>query len=118
MRLIRYRIVVVAALAVCLALVGGGEASGHVGLGSGPPTATGTSGAAAGVRANRGLRQQSTRCAQAATPSTRRSPAGGVLGVTEPFSAGIGGGGFSLVIYRSSDGKVTTIDSRETAPRR
>jgi gamma-glutamyltranspeptidase/glutathione hydrolase len=41
--------------------------------------------------------------------------AAGVLGVTEPFSCGIGGGGF-MVIYRASDGKVTTIDGRETAP--
>lgn len=41
--------------------------------------------------------------------------AAAVLGVTEPFSCGIGGGGF-MVIYRASDGKVTTIDHRETAP--
>jgi len=41
--------------------------------------------------------------------------AAGVLGVTEPFSAGIGGGGF-MVIYRASDGRVTTIDHREMAP--
>jgi gamma-glutamyltranspeptidase / glutathione hydrolase len=38
-----------------------------------------------------------------------------VLGVTEPFSAGIGGGGF-MVVYQASKGKVTTIDHRETAP--
>ncbi|HEV2907409.1 MAG TPA: gamma-glutamyltransferase, partial [Actinomycetota bacterium] len=41
--------------------------------------------------------------------------AAAVLGVTEPFSCGIGGGGF-MVIYRASDGAVTTIDHRETAP--
>jgi len=41
--------------------------------------------------------------------------AAAVLGVTEPFSCGIGGGGF-MVIYRASDGSVTTIDHRETAP--
>src|SRR5215212_6305088 len=40
--------------------------------------------------------------------------AAAVLGVTEPFSCGIGGGGF-MVIRRPS-GSVTTIDSRETAP--
>ena len=40
--------------------------------------------------------------------------AAGVLGVTEPFSAGIGGGGFMLV--RTPKGRVTTIDGRETAP--
>jgi gamma-glutamyltranspeptidase/glutathione hydrolase len=40
--------------------------------------------------------------------------AAGVLGVTEPFSSGIGGGGFMVIRTRS--GKVTTIDGRETAP--
>ena len=40
--------------------------------------------------------------------------AAGVLGVTEPFSAGIGGGGFMLV--RTPKGRVTTIDGREAAP--
>ena len=39
--------------------------------------------------------------------------AAAVLGVTEPFSAGIGGGGF--LVIRTATGKVTTIDSRETA---
>ena len=37
------------------------------------------------------------------------------LGVTEPFSAGIGGGGY-FVFYNARTGKVTTIDGRETAP--
>ncbi|MEP6650835.1 MAG: gamma-glutamyltransferase [Lapillicoccus sp.] len=37
------------------------------------------------------------------------------LGVTEPYSAGIGGGGF-LVYYNAKTKKVTTIDGRETAP--
>jgi gamma-glutamyltranspeptidase / glutathione hydrolase len=41
--------------------------------------------------------------------------AAAVLGVTEPFSCGIGGGGF-MVVYRASDRSVTTIDHRETAP--
>jgi gamma-glutamyltranspeptidase / glutathione hydrolase len=41
--------------------------------------------------------------------------AAAVLGVTEPFSAGIGGGGF-FVIHRAADRSVTTIDHRETAP--
>ena len=39
--------------------------------------------------------------------------AAGVLGVTEPFSAGIGGGGFMVI--RTAKGKVTTIDAREKA---
>ena len=37
------------------------------------------------------------------------------LGVTEPYSAGIGGGGF-LVHYDAKTGRVETIDGRETAP--
>jgi len=37
------------------------------------------------------------------------------LGVTEPFSAGIGGGGF-FVYYEAATGRVHTIDGRETAP--
>ncbi|WP_432498212.1 gamma-glutamyltransferase family protein [Kineococcus gypseus] len=37
------------------------------------------------------------------------------LGVTEPYSAGVGGGGF-LVAYDAATGEVTTIDGRETAP--
>jgi len=41
--------------------------------------------------------------------------AAAVLGVVEPYSCGIGGGGF-MVIYRASDSRVTTIDARETAP--
>jgi len=40
--------------------------------------------------------------------------AAGVLGVTEPFSAGIGGGGFMVI--RTPQGQVTTIDGREKAP--
>ncbi|MBZ5737717.1 gamma-glutamyltransferase [Nocardioides mangrovi] len=37
------------------------------------------------------------------------------LGVTEPFSSGIGGGGY-FVHYSAKTGKVQTIDGRETAP--
>ncbi len=38
------------------------------------------------------------------------------LGVTEPYSAGIGGGGY-FVYYDARSGRVRTIDGRETAPR-
>ncbi|HEY0619512.1 MAG TPA: gamma-glutamyltransferase [Kribbella sp.] len=37
------------------------------------------------------------------------------LGVTEPYSAGIGGGGY-FVYYNAKNRKVSTIDGRETAP--
>ncbi|MCU1409033.1 MAG: gamma-glutamyltransferase [Microbacteriaceae bacterium] len=37
------------------------------------------------------------------------------LGVTEPYSAGIGGGGY-FVYYDAKSGTVSTIDGRETAP--
>ncbi len=37
------------------------------------------------------------------------------LGVTEPFSAGVGGGGY-FVYYDAKSGKVHTLDGRETAP--
>jgi gamma-glutamyltranspeptidase/glutathione hydrolase len=41
--------------------------------------------------------------------------AAATLGVTEPYSAGIGGGGY-FVFYDARSGKVQTIDGRETAP--
>ena len=81
---------------------------------TGPPTAVGHGGAAATVErlatdaAIEALRQGGNAVDAAVT-------AAAVLGVTEPFSAGIGGGGF-MVIHRAGDGLVTTIDHRETAP--
>jgi gamma-glutamyltranspeptidase/glutathione hydrolase len=41
--------------------------------------------------------------------------AAATLGVTEPYSAGIGGGGY-FVFYDAKTGEVSTIDGRETAP--
>jgi gamma-glutamyltranspeptidase / glutathione hydrolase len=78
------------------------------------PTAVGAGGGAATVDA------QAT---QAAIDILRRGGnavdaaigAAGVLGVVEPYSCGIGGGGF-MTVYSARDGKVHTIDSRETAP--
>ncbi|MEA2370485.1 MAG: gamma-glutamyltranspeptidase / glutathione hydrolase [Solirubrobacteraceae bacterium] len=43
--------------------------------------------------------------------------ANATLGVTEPYVAGIGGGGF-MVIYLAHSHRVITIDGRETAPSR
>jgi gamma-glutamyltranspeptidase/glutathione hydrolase len=77
------------------------------------PTATGRGGAAATVDL------LATRAAVAALRDGANAidaavVAGAVLGVTEPFSCGIGGGGFMVI--RTSDGEVTTIDHRERAP--
>jgi gamma-glutamyltranspeptidase/glutathione hydrolase len=41
--------------------------------------------------------------------------AAATLGVTEPYSAGIGGGGY-FVYYNAERGTVGTVDGRETAP--
>src|SRR5215208_73005 len=95
------------------ALVFGVNASAAVAP-SGPPTSTGTGGAAASVE---------TLATQAAIDTLEAGgnavdaavAAAGVLGVTEPFSCGVGGGGFMVV--RTAGGLVTTIDGRETAPR-
>jgi gamma-glutamyltranspeptidase / glutathione hydrolase len=77
------------------------------------PTAQGTGGAAATV---------DSVATDAATGVLRRGgnavdaavAAAAVLGVTEPFSCGIGGGGFMVI--HTPNGKVTTIDSREESP--
>jgi gamma-glutamyltranspeptidase/glutathione hydrolase len=82
-------------------------------LTEGTPTAIGRGGAVATVE---------TLASEAAVESLRDGAnavdaavvAAAVLGVTEPFSCGIGGGGFMVI--RTSDGEVTTIDHRETAP--
>jgi gamma-glutamyltranspeptidase / glutathione hydrolase len=100
-----------ASILIVLALGGGASAATAP---SGPPTAVGTGGAAASV---------DTLATQAAIDALKRGgnavdaavTAAAVLGVVEPFSCGIGGGGF-MVVNRASDGKVTTIDGRETAP--
>src|SRR4051812_24025228 len=50
-----------------------------------------------------------------ATGVAAAAAAAAPLGVTEPFSAGIGGGGF-LVYYDARHHRVATIDGRETGP--
>src|SRR5215204_7584975 len=77
------------------------------------PTAVGSGGAAAtvdlaGTQAAIGTLREGGNAVDAAVA------AAAVLGVTEPYSCGIGGGGFMVV--RTPDGKVTTIDSREESP--
>src|SRR5690349_13776722 len=78
------------------------------------PTANGTDGAAASV---------DPLATQAAIDVLRGGgnafdaaiAAASVLGVVEPYSCGIGGGGF-MVLRDGDSGRITTIDSREKAP--
>jgi gamma-glutamyltranspeptidase/glutathione hydrolase len=98
---------VVAAAVATLALAPPAQASD-------PPTSVGRDGGAATV----------DRLATEAAVDTLRGggnatdaavTAAAVLGVTEPFSCGIGGGGF-MVSYDARARQVTTLDQRERAP--
>jgi gamma-glutamyltranspeptidase / glutathione hydrolase len=109
----RRRLLLPVLATVLAALALGVGAAADVGSGSGPPTSIGHGGAAASVERI---------ATQAAIDTLKKGgnaidaavAAAGVLGVTEPFSCGVGGGGFMVI--RTAEGKVTTIDGRETAP--
>jgi len=78
------------------------------------PVATGTGGAVATIsepasKAALAILDQGGNAIDAAVA------AAATLGVTDPFSCGIGGGGF-MMIYLAKDKRVITIDHRETAP--
>ena len=78
------------------------------------PVATGTGGAVATIsepasQAAIAILNQGGNAVDAAVA------AAATLGVTDPFSCGIGGGGF-MVIYLAKEKRVITIDHRETAP--
>jgi len=77
-------------------------------------TARGTGGAVASVDANASKigRDVLKRGGNAADAAVAMASA---LGVAEPYSAGIGGGGY-FVYYDAKTRKVSTIDGRETAP--
>src|SRR5438105_7295016 len=99
------------ALASVAALLLGVNAAADVAP-NGPPPSVGTGGAAASVE--RLATQAAIDTLHAGGNAVDAAvAAAGVLGVTEPFSCGIGGGGFMVI--RTADGKVTTIDGRETA---
>ena len=108
------RIAGLVVLAVLMALVAAFPAGAQVEAPPKTPTAEGWGGSAATV---------DPLATQAAIDVLRSGgnavdaavAAAGVLGVVEPFSCGIGGGGF-MVIYDAKRRKVDTIDSRETAP--
>src|SRR3954449_1887218 len=108
------RIAALAVLAVLMTLVAAFPARAAVPAPAKTPTAVGRGGAAATVdplatqAAIRVLRSGGNAVDAAIA-------AAGVLGVVEPFSCGVGGGGF-MVIYNRRRHKVDTIDSRETAP--
>ncbi|WP_338770849.1 gamma-glutamyltransferase [Massilia sp. METH4] len=78
------------------------------------PVATGTGGAVATIS------EQASQSALAILDRGGNAvdaavAAAATLGVTDPFSCGIGGGGF-MVVYLAKDKRVITIDHRETAP--
>jgi gamma-glutamyltranspeptidase/glutathione hydrolase len=108
------RIAGLAVLAVLMALVAAFPARAAVHDPPKTPVAVGSGGSAATV---------DPLATQAAIDTLRSGgnavdaavAAAGVLGVVEPFSCGIGGGGF-MVVYDAKHRRVDTIDSREMAP--
>ena len=77
------------------------------------PTAVGRGGAASTVDAY-GTRAAIRTLRRGGNAVDAAVAAAAVLGVTEPYSCGIGGGGFMVI--RRPNGKVVTIDSREESP--
>ena len=103
------RVISAAVLGICLSLP-----QGAVAQETKQPTATGSGGAAATVDLD-GTRAAIRTLRRGGNAVDAAVAAAAVLGVTEPFSCGIGGGGFMVI--RTAMGKVTAIDSREESPR-
>ncbi|KQW91510.1 gamma-glutamyltransferase [Massilia sp. Root418] len=78
------------------------------------PVATGTGGAVATI-SEQASQSAMTILNQGGNAVDAAVAAAATLGVTDPFSCGIGGGGF-MMIYLAKDKRVITIDHRETAP--
>ncbi|WP_345751592.1 gamma-glutamyltransferase [Microbacterium rhizophilus] len=103
-----------AVLALCAGVVAASPASAHPRETGRTATATGYGGAVSTVDpdASAAAIEVLRRGGNAADAAVA---AAATLGVTEPYSAGIGGGGY-FVYYDARKGKVGTIDGRETAP--
>src|SRR3954454_1514344 len=100
--------------AIATVLVAGGVRAGAAPPSAKEAVAVGTGGAVANVdpdatRAGIQILREGGNGVDAAVA------ANAVLGLTEPFVAGIGGGGF-MVVYLAHEHRVITIDGRETAP--
>ena len=106
----RFAATAVSAAALCLA---SGQAPAF-GQTTKQPTAVGTGGAAATVDLH-GTRAAIDTLERGGNAVDAAVAAAAVLGVTEPYSCGIGGGGFMVI--RTPRGRITTIDSREESPR-
>jgi gamma-glutamyltranspeptidase/glutathione hydrolase len=78
------------------------------------PIATGTGGAVATI-SDQASQSAMTILNKGGNAIDAAVAAAATLGVTDPFSCGIGGGGF-MVIYLAKDQRVITIDHREMAP--
>ena len=99
-----------------LALVGATGGAPAAAQQASTPTAVGTGGAAASVD------RDATRTAievlrEGGNAVDAAVAANATLGVTEPYVAGIGGGGF-MVVYLAHEHRVVTMDGRETAPQK
>ena len=113
----RHLVTVIACAGLAAGLTAGPAAAAPEAIRGGPdkvPLAVGTGGAVATVDAGAtaaglAVLRRGGNAADAAVA------AAAALGVTEPYSAGIGGGGF-FTYYDAKARKVSTIDGRETAP--